>query len=49
MNGGFCSRGLFKVSDIPVDLQIKIGQEIEPYTIVPLLNGEVSGSGIWSR
>jgi hypothetical protein len=36
---------LFKASNIPFDLQVKIGQQIEPYTIVPLLDGEARGSG----
>jgi hypothetical protein len=45
MSGGTPSRGLLNAGNIPVDLQEKIGREIEPYSIMPLLDGEVSGSG----
>jgi hypothetical protein len=45
MNGGLPSRGLFNASNIPRKLQEKIGQQIEPYSIIPLLDAEVSGSG----
>jgi hypothetical protein len=45
MDGGIPSRGLFNAVDIPVDLQIKIGKKIEPYTVIPLLDGVVGGSG----
>jgi hypothetical protein len=44
MNGGIPSRGLLNAGNIPFDLQEKIGQEIEPYSIIPLLDGQVSGS-----
>jgi hypothetical protein len=30
---------------MPLDLQQKIGREIEPCSIMPLLDGEASGSG----
>jgi hypothetical protein len=36
---------LFIASNIPRELQENIGQQIEPYSIMPLLDGEVSGSG----
>jgi len=45
MNGGIPSRGLLDVGNIPVELKVKIGQGIEPYSVMPLLNGEVHGSG----
>src|SRR5690242_6736491 len=45
MNGGIPSRTLLNAGDTPFDLREKIGRKIEPYSIMPLLNGEVSGSG----
>jgi hypothetical protein len=45
MRGEIPSRAMLNVGNIPVDLQVKIEQAIEPYTIFPLLDGEVSGSG----
>jgi hypothetical protein len=45
MNGGIPSQGWLNAGNIPFDLKVKIGQHVEPYTIVPLLDGEVSGSG----
>jgi hypothetical protein len=45
MNGGIPSRGWLNAGNIPFDLKVKIGQYVEPYTIIPLLDGEVSGSG----
>jgi hypothetical protein len=45
VNGGIPSRSMLNAGNIPFDLKVKIGQDIEPYTIIPLLNGEVSGSG----
>jgi hypothetical protein len=45
MSGGVPSRGLLNVGSILFDLKVKIGQGIEPYTIIPLLDGQVSGSG----
>ena len=45
MNGGIPSRGRLNAGNIPFDLKVKIGQHVEPYTIIPLLDGEVSGSG----
>jgi hypothetical protein len=44
-NGGMPSRGLLNAGSIPFDLQERVGREIEPYSIMPLLDGEVSGSG----
>jgi hypothetical protein len=45
MKAGIASRGWLNAGNIPFDLKVKIGQHVEPYTIIPLLNGEVSGSG----
>jgi hypothetical protein len=45
MNDGIPSRRMLNAGNIPFDLRVKIGQGIEPYTIIPLLDGEVSGSG----
>ena len=45
MSSGIPSRGLLNAANIPADLQKKIGQGIEPYSIIPLLDGEVGGSG----
>lgn len=45
MSGGIPSRGVLNAANIPPDLQKKIGQGIEAYSITPLLDGEVSGSG----
>jgi hypothetical protein len=42
MRGEIPSRAMLNVGNIPVDLQVKIEQAIEPYTILPLLDGEVS-------
>jgi hypothetical protein len=45
MNGAIPSRSFLDPGKMPFDLQEKIGKEIEPYSIIPLLDGEPSGSG----
>lgn len=45
MSGGIPSRGLLNAANIAPVLQEKIGREIEAHSIMPFLDGEVSGSG----
>jgi hypothetical protein len=45
VSGGIPSRGLLNAANIAPVLQEKIGREIEAHSIMPFLDGEVSGSG----
>ena len=45
MSAELPSRGLLDANNIPFDLKVKIGQAVEPFSIILLLNGEVTGSG----